>query len=148
MPSIDVTHQQEHDWVVRQGATRGRQFIPRIVVIQVTPVKVFRQGQVRLPRIRSETTKRFNRSFGQLQTLSGVINRSHVELIMRVCELVICKSKRWIALKCLFEQTNRFEKFVTGSENCTLYELTSADIKIVGGEIARGFLFDGRFFLG
>ena len=76
-----------------------------------------------------------------------MIDRPDVELVVGVRELVISQSKRWIAFKRLLEQADGFEEFFSRTEYSAVNEITSAQIKVVGSEIACGFLFNGRFFL-
>src|SRR5205823_3249461 len=91
--------------------------------------------------------KQFDRGFGQLQAVGRVINRAHVELIVSVRELVISQSKRAVALDCLFEQTDRFKKFAPRTENRSLDQVASAQIKVVSRKIVGRLLFDRRLFL-
>src|SRR5437762_2924294 len=63
---------------------------------------------------------------GEIQTLTGMIERSHVELIMRVGKLIIAKGKRRIALESLFEEPHCLEQIVTRIKNRLINQISGA----------------------
>src|SRR5690348_2408989 len=97
---------------------------------------MFRSCQMRLTRIRLQASKRFNRGLSQFQALARVIDRPDIQLIVCVRELVIGERKRWIAFERLLEQVDGFEELLSRTEDRAFDEIASAQVKIVGSEIA------------
>ena len=92
----------------------------------MAPVKMFGQSEMRLPRVGPQAAKRLNGGVGEIQTLTGMIERSHVELIMRVGKLIIAKGKRRIALESLFEEPHCLEQIVTRIKNRLINQISGA----------------------
>ena len=74
------------------------QLLASAIVFEITPVKMLGQSEMGFARVRAQTAKRLNRAVSQIQAIGCVIQRSDVELVVRVRELVIRKSERWVAL--------------------------------------------------
>src|SRR5205823_649841 len=94
--------------VVRQFLTRLIKFLAGAIVIQITPVLVFRDSEMRFARIGTKATKVLNCSIGHPKSWRSMIEAGEVDLVVSMCQLVVGKRKVSITLHRFVEQANSF----------------------------------------
>src|SRR6266513_3950831 len=114
LPSIDIGGEQKSESVVGQRLLCGSQFLTSTIVIEVSPVEMFRQGKMGLARVRMQTAQRLNRRIGQRQACRRVVEIELVDRVVSLRQFVIGKKKRWITLDCLVQQPYGFEQIYFG----------------------------------
>src|SRR6266567_279790 len=136
--------------VVRQFLTRLIKFLAGAIVIQITPVLVFRHSEMRFARIGTKATKSLDCSIGHPQSCRSMIEASEVDLVVSVCQLVVGKRKVPITFHRFVEQANSLKKTISlrRAEHGAGNERFAAHIEIVGAKISSRFFFDSRFLSG
>ena len=97
MTTIDVTQKKKALGIVRQTSLRRRELLASAVVIEISPIQVLREGEVSFARIGTQASQVSNCRVGQSKTLRSMIVLLPVKLIVRVRELIVGKSKQWVA---------------------------------------------------
>src|SRR4029453_17744792 len=89
---------------VRQRAPGSDQFLLGSVVILIRPIKMLSNGEMCLPRFRTQAASRLKGCFGQLKSRVGVIETEEINSVMCSDELTIGIEEQRIACDSLIKQ--------------------------------------------
>ena len=109
LPPIDIGGEQKSESIVGQRLLCGSQFLTSTIVIEVSPIEMFRQGKMGLARVRMRAAKRLNRRIGQRQACRRVVETELVDRVVSLRQFVIGKKKQWITLDCFVQQPYSLE---------------------------------------
>jgi hypothetical protein len=150
LPSIDIAGQLKRQRVVRQTFLRQVKLLPGAVVIEITPVEMLGDSEMRFARIWAQANQRLDRRVGHGQPRRSVIDTQEVEQIVNVGKLVICKCEGGIAFDRFIQQANGLGQALRlrGTKKSTRDECFGPYVQIVSSKISRWFFLDGRFLFG
>src|SRR5207244_4322626 len=120
------------------------QFGAGVVVIEISPIEMLSEGQVRLARVRLEPKSCIYNRLCQCQASGRVIDFGVVERVVGPSQPAIRKKKGGIASDRLIKQVHRLQKILlTISVIGSLDQRHGADIKIVGNKVLGRPLLHG-----
>src|SRR5438552_11172473 len=143
LPAVNQSGHFKNLWVVRRSAPGNAKFGAGAVVIEVAPIAVHSQSNVRLARVRFQAKGGIYCQLRQRQTAERMINLRVVKRVVRPSQPAICEKKSGIATDRLIKQVDRLEKsLLIICDPCLLDQRHSADVKVIGHKIVcRSLLY-------
>src|SRR4029450_4249740 len=104
LASINVSSQKRNARFVREGESRGSQFLLGPVVIPICPIKVLSKRQMSLAGGSAQAADRLNGCFGKLNACICVVETEEIHPVMGTGELIIRTKEGRIARDSLVEK--------------------------------------------